>query len=397
MGFEKQLMVLPLLKKYYASSMNKPTKAKKSTRRRAKAPTIFSDITARLFAPRLSLQEQALFARRLSLLAKSGVSLLESLNILKRQTKGATRAMFDQIAHDVAGGRFLSKSLARHKHVFGDFAINIIRVGETSGTLPENLKYLAEEIEKKKELRGKVIGALIYPAILMVAAFAISGILTLYLFPKLMPVFSSLRVNLPMSTIILIRVSTFLSAYGLWVIVGLLLAAIGVAISLRFENVRFLFHRAALRVPIMGSVFQHYHITNMCRTMGILLHGQVRVTEAVGIVSETSTNLVYKKELARLQTAITKGSNISKHLEKTPRLFPTMLAEMVAIGEMTGNLSETLMHCAEIYEHELAEKTKRLSSVIEPAMMLSMGLLVGFIAISIITPIYEVTQHLQPK
>lgn len=357
----------------------------------------FSKLSVYKFNVRLSLQEQALFAKRLSLLSKAGVPILESINILKKQTRGAKRKMFESIAHDTASGQFLHKSLGKFRRVFGDFAINIIKVGETSGTLSDNLKYLAEEIDKKRELRGKVIGALVYPIVILISAFAVTGLLTLYLFPKLLPVFQSLRVDLPFTTRALLAFSNFLVHYGLWVIVGIIAAIISIIVGLRFKPVRFFFHRVSLRLPIIGPLFRYYHLTNMCRTLGLLLKGSVRVLEAVTVAADTSTNLLYNRELHNLHRAITKGSNIAKHLEYHPRLFPILLTEMVSIGETTGNLSDTLIYLAQIYEQELDEQTKRLSSVIEPAMMIGMGLLVGFVAISIITPIYEVTQHLNPK
>ncbi len=351
----------------------------------------------KLVSARLTMQEQALFARRLSLLSKAGVPLLESINILKKQTKGSSRKMFDQITNDLANGQFLSKSLMRYRNVFGDFAINIIRVGETSGMLSDNLKYLSEEIDKKRELRGKVLGALIYPAILVVAALAISGFLTLYLFPKLMPVFQSLNVTLPIPTRILMWISVFLTHYGTWLILVMIFGVILFAFGLRSKRFKFFIHRSLLRIPITGDIIQYYHLTNICRTLGLLLKGQVRVLEAVNVTAESATNLPYRKELEDLKTAVTRGSNIASHLEKNPGLFPFMLTDMIAIGEKTGNLSDTLIYLAGIYEQELNEKTKQLSSVIEPVMMLVMGLIIGFIAISIITPIYEVTQHLTPR
>lgn len=349
------------------------------------------------FGAGLSLRDQALFAKRLSLLAKAGVPILTAVNIIKKQTKGANRRMFEAIAHDIANGQFLHKTLGKFKRVFGEFAINIIKVGETSGTLSDNLRYLAEELDKKRELRGKIIGALVYPLVILIASFGIAGLLTLYLFPKLLPVFQSLRVDLPFTTRALIAVSSFLQNYGVWVLVGLILLVIGIIVGLWFKPIRYAFNYLSLKIPIFGPMIRYYHLTNMCRTLGLLLRGQVRVLEAVEVASETSSNLLYVKELANLRHAITRGSNISKHLEKNPKLFPAMLTDMVAVGETTGNLSDTLTYLAQIYEQELDEQTKRLSGLIEPAMMISMGLLVGFIAISIITPIYAVTQHLTPR
>lgn len=349
------------------------------------------------FSSRLSLQNQSLFAKRLSLLSQAGISILESINILKRQTKGSAKKMFEEIAADVSNGKFLSKSLLKHRRVFGDFAINIIHVGETSGTLSENLKYLSEEIDKKRKLRATVASAFIYPIIIMAASFGICGFLILYLFPKLMPIFKSLRVTLPIATRILIWFSSFLTKYGLWLILGMFLFAIAFFTVLRYKSIRLIFDRLILKIPIFGFIIQHYHLANICRTLGLLLKSNAQVLEAVKIAGDTTTSLPYKTELHKLKIAIAKGSSIAGQLEKRSELFPSMLTEMIAVGERTGNLSETLVYLAGIFEQELNEKTKRLSSVIEPVMMLGMGIVVGFIAISIITPIYEITQHLQPK
>lgn len=350
------------------------------------------------YSARLSLRDQALFAKRLSLLSRSGVPILESIKILSRQSKGSNKKMFDDIANDVANGQFLSRSLGKFNRVFGEFAINIIRVGETSGTLSDNLKYLAEETDKKRELKGKVVGALVYPAVILVASIGIAALLTLYLFPKLLPVFNSLHVDLPITTRALIWVSTFLQNYELWVILGLILSFIIFIICLKFfRSFKKAFHWFLLKLPIIGPLFQNYYLTNVCRTMGLLMRGQVHVLEAITVTAETSANLLYMDELTELKIAITKGSNIAKHMEKTPKLFPGMMTEMIHIGETTGNLADTLTYLAQIYEQELDEQTKRLSSLIEPTMMIAMGLLVGMVAVSIITPIYEVTQHLNPR
>lgn len=350
------------------------------------------------FRARLSLQEQALFAKRLSLLSKAGVPLLESIAILERHaTSKANRKMFQHISHDLSNGQFLSKSLSRFKKVFGEFAINIIHVGETSGTLSDNLKYLADEIDKRRRLRQKLIGALVYPAVIMVAAFSVSGLMTVYLFPKLLPVFKSLHVELPFMTRALIIISDFLLSYWLFLGIGIVILTVAFTFLMRVWRFRFQMNRLVLRLPIVGMLFKSYHLINMCRTLGILFKSQVNILEAVTVASDTTPNLVYRRELQHLHRAVTKGGTISKHFEKHPQLFPGMLTQMIAIGETTGNLSDTLIYLAEIYEQEFDEQTSRLSSIIEPAMMILMGLLVGFIAVSIITPIYEVTQHLNPK
>ncbi|MEK7062810.1 MAG: type II secretion system F family protein [Patescibacteria group bacterium] len=348
---------------------------------------------------RLSLQEQALFAKRMSMLIKAGVSMFESITMIGKGTKSAgKRKMFEQIAKDIAHGQFLSKSLAKWRKTFGNFAINIIYVGETTGTLSENLRYLAVEIEKKRRLKAKVVGALVYPCIIMVAALAVSGLMTAYLFPKLMPIFQSLNVTLPFTTRALLWLSNFLIHYWHYLFLGIALAIGAFFGAMRLlKPFRYFIHAVVLRIPFMGSLLTHYYIVNICRTFGILFKSQVRIVEAVEITAATCGNLVYRRAVMGLRDFVIKGGTISKCLETNRRLFPHMLCQMIYIGETTGNLSDTLMHLGEIYEEELDEQTKRLSSVIEPFTMIIMGILVGFIAISIITPIYEVTQHLNPR
>jgi len=352
-----------------------------------------------LFRPRLSLKEQAVFVKRLSLLVKAGVPLLESMTMLEEQsTSTANKKMFGEIRHDIANGLSLFKSLGRFPKVFGEFTTNIIRVGETSGTLYTNLKYLSDEIEKKRQLRQKVVGALVYPIIIIIAAVSISALMTVFLFPKLMPIFQSLNVPLPFTTRVLLYISFVLINYWFFIIIGIIvLIVIFFVLTRTSKPFRYAMHSICLKLPIVGVMLKHYYLTNICRVSGTLFKSQVRVLEAIDVTAETTANLVYRDRLLKLRLSITKGGKISSYFQKHPKLFPSMLSNMVAVGEKTGSLSDTLMYLGEIHESELDEQTKRLSSIIEPVLMIGVGLMVGFIAISIITPIYEVTQHLNPR
>lgn len=348
--------------------------------------------------PRLSLKEQAVFAKRLSLLVKAGVPLLDSISLLEEQAgSSANKKMFGKIRHDISNGQFLYKSLGRFPKIFGEFIINIIRVGEISGTLYTNLKYLADEMEKKRQLRQKVVGALVYPIVIIIAALGISALMTVFLFPKLLPIFQSLNVPLPLSTRALLLLSSTLINHWLFIIIGLIVLVVAFAMLMRLKPFRYVVHDISLRLPIVGGMLKHYHLTNICRISGTLFKSQVRVLETIEVTAETTTNLIYRDRLKKLHRSITKGGKISSYLQKYPKLFPRVLSHMVAVGEMTGSLSDTLIYLGEIHESELDEQTKRLSSIIEPVMMVGVGLMVGFIAISIITPIYEVTGHLNPR
>lgn len=345
---------------------------------------------------RFSTKDQAHFSKRLSFLIHAGVPIVESLRILRRQTKSKRKAIvYDKLISDVSNGQFLATSLAKLKYGFSNFAVNIIKTGETSGTLDQNLNYLAEELKKKRALQQKVVSAFIYPIFITVATLGLTGLLTAFIFPKIRPIFESLHVELPLSTKILIWASDFLINDGLYLIMGTVLGVIGITLLIKkVKPVRFFVHRWILIVPLIGSIVQNYIMANFCRTLGLLLKGGVRITEAITITGDTMTNVVYQKELTAIAHGVLKGEKISQHLLRRPHLFPDLLTQMISIGESTGNLTESLTYLSEMYEHEVDELTKNLSSTLEPVLMIFMGLLVGFVAVSVITPIYNITQNL---
>lgn len=353
----------------------------------------------RFFFGRLSAKEQTFFAKRLSFLIHGGVPILEGLQLLARQAKSGTKKkIFEKIIADVANGQFLSTSLGRFRHTFGDFAINLIRAGETTGVLSQNLNYLADELKKKQILRQKIIGALVYPAFITVATLGITVLLTAYIFPKILPIFESLHAKLPITTRILIWTSNFVRDYGL--IAGSLFIVCIILLVILFKSskkFRYLVDRIILRVPLIGRMIQSYNLANFCRTLGLLLKSGIPILQATAVTSDTMTNSAYKREARAIEAIVLKGAKISKHMEKHPALFPDIMSQMVLIGETSGKLPETLLYLSEMYEYEVDDLTKNLSSSIEPILMVVMGVIVGFVAISVITPIYEITQNLNPR
>ncbi|OGC80481.1 hypothetical protein A2943_02170 [Candidatus Adlerbacteria bacterium RIFCSPLOWO2_01_FULL_51_16] len=345
---------------------------------------------------RFSVKEQTLFAKRLSFLIKAGVPVVECLHLIRKQTKSLSKKkVYDSIINDVSNGQFLATSLGKFRRLFGDFTINLIRIGESSGILSQNLNYLADELQKKYALQRKVKGALVYPIFITIATLGVTAMLTVFIFPKIMPIFASLNVELPLTTRILLAVSTYLQNWGILTAILFILFLVGVYVVRRmFTPVRFGFDYLLLRLPLAGAIAVSYNLANFTRTLGLMLRSGVHLTEALVITAETTPNLLYKAAYARMGHAVTKGEQISRTLEREPKLFPDMLTHMVAIGETTGNLSATLTYLAELYEAEVDEKTKNLSSSIEPILMIVMGILVGLIAVSVITPIYAITQSL---
>lgn len=350
-----------------------------------------------MFTNKFSIKDRVTLAKRLSFLVRAGVPIVQSLSILKDQSESRAKSkLLEKVTADVSGGQFLSTSLAKFKNIFDPFAINIIRIGEESGTLDQNLDYLAEELKKKQILRRKVTSALVYPLFIVLATLGITGLIIFFVFPKILPIFKSLNLDLPLSTRILIFINDFVTKYSYY-LAGLIVLVVVVGFLLsRKEVVRFQIHRTILRLPIFGNIAQRYQLANFCRTIGLLLKSNVRVIKAFDIAGETTANLLYQQELHEISKNINKGVGIANAMKKHPKLFPPLLSQMIAIGETTGRLDETFTYVSELYESELDETTKNLSTMLEPALMIFMGLVVGFIAISIIAPIYTVTQNLHP-
>jgi type IV pilus assembly protein PilC len=342
---------------------------------------------------RVSLQEQILFARHLSLMSKAGMSLLDSIQLLKRQARSKSMAkILNEVANSVSNGQFLSVALEPYAHVFGELFINIIRIGETSGTLSENLTYLAEELDKKKQLQSKIRGAMVYPIIIVIGVISIVSFLVFFLFPKIIPVFKTLNVKLPLPTRILIAVANFAQNYTLWIVLGLVTFSVIFWLLLKIRKVKKFFQRALLLIPVTGALSKALNMASFCRTLAILLRSGSKIVESLGTAGNTLSNLVYRDQILKAAEVVRKGGQLSTHLATSPKIFPLMLSQMISVGEGTGNLSETLQYLAGFYEEEIDNTTKNLSTIIEPALLIILGGIVGFVAIAVITPIYGITQ-----
>lgn len=347
---------------------------------------------------KLSTKDQAAFAKRLAFLIRANVPILESLNMIKKQTRSSARTkILTNVISDVSSGQYLSASLAKYKNTFGPFAINLIKVGEEGGILDQNLEHLAEELKKRHELKRKILGAMIYPTFITLATLGVTAMITIYIFPKLMPIFQSVGANLPITTRALIYMSDFLVHYGAFLAFGVIVAMTGFVLI--YKNIRpfnLAFNRLILAVPIFGHLFQCYHMANLCRTIGLLLDGHVGIISAVNITANATVNKLYKREIYQLAEEISRGRKIAEYLERRTWLFPEIVPQMIAIGETAGNLSKTLMYLSDYYESEVNDITRNLSNSLEPILLVVMGLVVGFVAVSVITPIYELTANIHP-
>jgi type II secretory pathway component PulF len=342
----------------------------------------------------ISIQDRINFARHLALVIKAGLPVFEGLKIIQEQTESPLlKKVISDLIFEVNSGKFLADGLQKYDYLFGDFFINIVRVGESSGTLSKNLIYLAEELRRSKELQGKVRSAMVYPLVILCATIAVAGFLTFFVFPKLIPVFGSLNVQLPITTRILLSTLNFIKSYGIYVLGGLIVFIVGVRILIKeVLPVKYVIDHALFYVPVLSDLIVNINMVNTTRILGLLLKSGVKIVEALDITANTFGNLVYKRLLTNSEETIKKGGQLGEYLTAHKRYFPPLVSGMVQIGERTGNLEDNLSYLSEYYDGEVDSKLHSLTSLIEPLMLLAMGLLVGFVALSIITPIYSISQ-----
>ncbi len=346
---------------------------------------------------RISVQERINFARHLSLVVKAGLPVYQGLKIIETQTESPVlKNVVKSLIEDVNNGKFLADGLQRFEHLFGGFFINIVRVGESSGTLAKNLLYLADELKRSKELQSKVRSAMIYPMVILVATIGVAGFLTFYIFPKLIPVFSGMKVQLPLTTRILLGILDFVKKDGLYALAVIAVLTVVVRIVIKkVKAVQYFFDWILFYTPVVSNLTISVNMVNFTRVLGLLLKSGVKIVEAIQITGSTFNNLVYQRFLVESGEEIKKGAQLGVFIAKHPRFFPPLVSGMIQIGESTGNLEENMEYLAEYYDDEVDTKLHALTALIEPLMLLVMGGLVGFVALSIITPIYSISQGIQ--
>ncbi len=343
----------------------------------------------------VSLAERILFSKHLSMMISAGMTEVDSVRLIRKQVDSrGFQKILDKVISDLEGGQFLSHSLKQFPHAFSKMFVSLVNIGEVSGTLPDNLNYLSNELKKSSDLRSKVRSALIYPAVIMAATLGITSLLVFFILPKIIPIFFSLNIKLPIETRILINGTNFLLNHYL-LIAGAIIAVIIIFIFLlRIKMVRYFVDRTLLVLPVIGKISKGYNMATITRTLGVYLKSGIKIVEAVTLAAESIDNTVYAKGLLLTAEELKRGGQLHAYFEKHPKIFPPTVARMIEVGENTGNLDSNLFYLADFYENEVDDVTKNLSSILEPLLLLFMGALVGFVVISIIKPIYAVTQTL---
>lgn len=340
----------------------------------------------------VTTQDLAIFARSLAAMAEAGLPLLRALEIVGEQARSRKlgRAI-TEMARDIRGGSTFRDAMAKHGSIFSPFWISLIETGEASGQLTRVLNQISIHLEKSGAVRRKVISALVYPAILVVAAAGAIMIFTLKIIPTFAALFSSVGSELPALTRAVIGFSAFMRHNFIFLVLGGLVAWFLLTGYLRTPQGRWQFDTLKLRLPVLGGLFQGIAAEEFASNLGTLLKAGVPILHAMEIVIATSGNKVVASVLEHMQSAVREGRPLADPLSKTD-LFPPMLAQMVAVGEQTGKLPPMLEEVARYYEEQIATMTERMTTLLEPVILIGMGLLVGVLVISMYLPIFQMSQ-----
>ena len=342
------------------------------------------------------LKEKMTFTRNLSVMVSSGLTVSRAVHNLSLQTKNKTfKNILESVNDDLQSGKTLSEGLGKYPTVFNELYVNMVYVGEVSGNLEEVLDILALQLEKENDLLSKVRGALIYPAVIVVAMIGIGILMLVYILPKITGVFKDMNVELPVTTQVIMAMSDFIRSHyiitialSVFLVGGTKLFA-GTAAGKRFFGFVF------VRMPIVGNIVVKVNCARFARIYSSLLKSGVSVVNALTIISKTLGNLYYKDVLSESIAEVQKGVELSKVIGKYPTLFPLLVSQILEVGEETGKTDMVLQRLAEFYEEEVSQITKNMSSIIEPILMLFIGGGVGFFAVAMLQPMYSVLENIK--
>ncbi len=340
----------------------------------------------------VKLADKITFAKNLGAMIDAGLALSRALAVMERQAKSAKfKEILRALSTYVEKGSALSDALAKFPETFSALFVSMVRAGEESGKLGDSLRIVAEQMDRSYALRRKIRGAMMYPTIILSVMVIIGILMLMFVVPTLTATFTELNVKLPMTTQAVISMSDLLTAHPVGVIGGLVLLIIACITASRTRRGRRGFEFVMLRMPIIGTLIKETNAARMSRTFSSLLSSGVDMVAAISITQDVLQNSFYKEALAEAGREIQKGAAVSAVFARYERLFPPMVNEMIAVGEETGKLPGMLLQIAIFFEGEVDQKTKDMSTVIEPFLMVIIGAAVGFFAVSMITPIYSLS------
>ncbi len=337
----------------------------------------------------ISYKDLVLFSRQLSTLVSARVPILQSLRILQTQvtSKGLIEVIKDLIV-SVESGESLSLALSRHPEVFGNIYVSLVKSGEASGRVGESLNYLADQLEKDYDLRSRVRSALTYPAFVLSALVVVGILMFKFVLPKLVSVLKEQNASLPLVSKILINFTDFFQSF--WWVVLLLLAGGAIAARMYVQTLpgRYAWDRYKMKIPIVGDILQRVYLARFARNLSTLVAGGIPIIQSLKIIGDVINNVIYRDIMIASAAQVTNGKSISDSLSGYPE-FPPLVTQMVRVGEQTAELDTILNKLAIFYEKEVDTKVATLSSLLEPVIMVILGIGVGILVAGVLLPIYN--------
>lgn len=331
------------------------------------------------------------FTRQIAIMLNAGLTLIDSLDILKKQIrKSGIRKMITSIDNDIKAGNSFSIALKKHPENFPGLYIALVKSGEASGKLGEILLKLADNLEKEREFKSRLKGALIYPAIIMIGMVAVMFIMITFVIPKLLGLYKDFNVTLPVTTQILIAISSFMVNFWIVILIVVFGGSYLIGKYLKTKAGKKSFDSLLLKLPVIGRVVSISALVDSTRTLAILFGAGVSILDALEIVVDTADNELYRIAFKNVSEKVEKGQSLGVSLEQEG-IFPPILVQMSQVGEQTGNLDDTLMRLSKYFETESEIAIKSMTTLIEPAILVILGFGVGFLVLSVITPIYNLT------
>ncbi len=345
------------------------------------------------FRERVTLAQVSTFTRELSTMINAGLPITSALNILRTQTTNSMQKIVSQILADVEAGESLSTSMSRHPKIFSRTYLALIKSGEVGGVMESVLARLSDNLERQMEFNGKVKSALLYPIIIIIGMFAVGMLMMIFVIPRLLSLYSDFNTSLPLPTRILIVVSNFFQ-YFWWLFLLIIGGVIYGFNSYRISKIgRRKTDEMLLKLPVFGELQQQIILTELTRTLALMVSAGVPILEALNITSEVVGNTVIGDALKESALDVERGFPIAYAFGRHTEAFPFLLSQMIAVGEETGKMEEVLNKVSHIFEVEADEKVKNLTTLMEPIIMVVLGFGVGFLILAVIMPIYNITSQ----
>ncbi|HAT09168.1 MAG TPA: pilus assembly protein PilC [Planctomycetes bacterium] len=347
-----------------------------------------------LFGSGVKPVQVTLFTRQLSTLQDAGLPIVQSLQILTdMQRPGAFRVALQQVTEDVQGGTMLSDAMARHPKIWDKLYTNLVKAGETAGALDTILRRLSEFREKAQKLKKKVIGALIYPCAVLTIAVAILTFIMVFIVPKFEQIFRDLNIRLPALTSLLIEMSRFMGSYWWVILIAIIFGAIGIKVFRGTEAGGQIIDRTSLKIPVLGDVIKKGSVARFTRTLGTLVTSGVGFLDALDITKAATPNIVVRNAIQSVRDSVKEGESINEPLRRSG-VFDDIVVNMIKVGEETGELDKMLIKIADNYDEEVDAAVAAMMALLEPALIIFMGVAVGFIVIALFLPLISIIEQL---